>query len=171
MKHKRDEEKIEKEKTLGKQKTWEKSVPSHKVMQQVKHIENTLANMLLVEQPSLTYCKGTLASTSTKEESLKEACIDRDYFLNVLRYPQKNDKSSISTYQFSYEVVPRTTCHVLLRQPLQNVQIFINNGCTNETLFTHKRKSLQEGELMGQMRVDETLELLRGKLYRPGSRK
>jgi len=54
-----------------------------------------------------------------------------------------------------------------LRQPLQNVQIFINNGCTNETLFAHKRKSLQEGELMGQIRVDETLELLRGKLLSP----
>jgi len=145
MKNKRDEEKIEKEKTFGKQKAWEKSVPSHKVIQQVKHIENTLANMLLVEQPSLTYCKGTLASMSTKEESLNEACKDKDYLSNVLRYPQKNVKLAISTYQISYEVVPRTTCHVLLRQPLQSVQIFINNGCTNETLFAHERKSLQEG--------------------------
>ena len=68
---------------------------------------------------------------STTEESLKEACIDQDYFSNVLRYPQKNDKLSISTYQCLYEVVPRTTCHVLLRQPLQNVQILINNGCNN----------------------------------------
>ena len=59
MKHKRDEEKIEKEKTFGKQKAWEKSVPSHKVIQQDKHIENTLANMLLAEQPSLPSCKGT----------------------------------------------------------------------------------------------------------------
>ncbi|XP_068489003.1 uncharacterized protein [Phaseolus vulgaris] len=121
MKHKRDEEKIEKEKNFGKQKAWENNVPSHKVIQQAKHNENTFTNMLLVEQPSLSYCKGTLASISTKEKSLKEACIDQDYFSNVLRYPQKNDKLSISTYQFLYEVVPRTTCHVLLRQPLQNV--------------------------------------------------
>ena len=56
MKHKRDKEKIEKEKTFGKQKAWEKSVPSHKVIQQGKYIENTLENMLLVEQPSLTSC-------------------------------------------------------------------------------------------------------------------
>ena len=89
MKHKRDEEKIEKEKTFGKQKAWEKGVPSHKVIQQDKHIENTLGNMLLVEQPSLTYCKGTLASMSTKGESLKEACIDKDYFSNVLGYPPR----------------------------------------------------------------------------------
>ena len=47
--------KIEKqEKTLGKQKAWEKSVPSHKVIQQDKQIKNTFENMLLVEQPSLT---------------------------------------------------------------------------------------------------------------------
>ena len=162
---------IEKEKNFGKQKAWEKSVPSHKVIQQVKHIENTFANMLLVEQPSLPYCKGTLASMSTKEESLKEACIDKNYFSNVLGYPQRNVKLTISIYknQFLCEVVPRTTCHVLLRQPLQSVQIFINKGCTNETIFTHERKSLQEGELMGQMRVDETLELLKGKLLSPMS--
>ncbi|XP_068483847.1 uncharacterized protein [Phaseolus vulgaris] len=101
MKHKRDEEKIEKEKNFGKQKAWENSVPSHKVIQQVKHIENTFTNMLLVEQPSLSFCKGTLASMNTKEKSLQEACID------------------------------------------------------------------QEGELMGQKEVDQTLELLRGKLLSP----
>ena len=140
---------------MGNKKAWENSVPSHKVIQQVKHIENTFTNMLLVEQPSLSFCKGTLASMSTKKKSLKEACIGQDYFSNVLRFPQKNDKLSISTYHFLYEVVPRTTCHVLLKQPLQNVQIFIKNGCPNETLFAHKRKSLQEGELMGQMRIDD----------------
>ena len=163
MKHKRDEEKIEKEKNFGKQKAWEKSVPSHKVIQQVKHIEN----MLLVEQPSLTFCKGTLASMSTKEESLKEACIDKEYFSNVLGYPQENDKLSISIYKNKVlcEVVPRATCQVLLRQPLPSVQIF--NGCTNETIFTHERKSLHEGELIGQIRVDKTLELLKGKLLSP----
>jgi len=60
--------------------------------------------------------------------------------------------------------VPKETCHVLLRQPLPSVQILINNGCNNETIFTHKRKTLHEGELMGQIRVDKTLELLKGKL-------
>ena len=33
--------------------------------------------MLLVEQPILTFCEGTLASIVTKEETLKEACIDK----------------------------------------------------------------------------------------------
>ena len=80
--------KIEKqEKTLVKQKPWEKSVPSHKVIQQDKQIKNTFENMLLVEKPSLTSCKGTLASIIKKEESLKEACIDEvDYFSYVLGY-------------------------------------------------------------------------------------
>jgi len=41
-------EKIEKEKTLREQKVWEKSVPSHKVIQQDKAIENTFENMLFV---------------------------------------------------------------------------------------------------------------------------
>ena len=79
--------KIEKKENLVKQKAWEKSVPSHKVIQQGKHIENTLENILLVEQPSLTSCKGTLASMSKKEESLKEACID--YFSSCLIITQR----------------------------------------------------------------------------------
>ena len=98
MKHKRDGEKIEKEKTLGKQKAWEKSVPSHKVIQQDNQIKNTFENMFLVEKPSLTSCKGTLASLVKKEESLKEACIDKnvvDYFSYVLRYHQVKVKLSI----------------------------------------------------------------------------
>jgi len=125
--------KIEKQENLVKQKAWEKSVPSHKVIQQGKHIENTLENMLLVEQPSLTSCKGTLASISKKEESLKEACIDKDrvdYFSYMLGYHQLNVKLSISIYKnkFLCEVLPKETCHVLLRQPLPSVQILIN--CT-----------------------------------------
>jgi len=62
MKQKRDVEKkkLEKERILREQKVWEKSVPSHKVIQQDKAIENTFENMLLVEQPSLIFCKGTL---------------------------------------------------------------------------------------------------------------
>ena len=128
--------------------------------------------MLLVEKPSLTSCKGTLASIIKKEESLKEAFIDKnevDYFSYVLGYHQVNVKLSISIYKnkFLFEVVPKETCHVLLRQPLQNVQILINNGCNNKTTFTHKRKILHEGELMGQIRVDKTLELLKGKLLSP----
>jgi len=41
----------------------------------------------------------------------------------------------------------------------------MNNGCINETTFTHKREILHEGELMGQTRVDKTLELLKGKFF------
>ena len=86
--------------------------------------------MLLVEKPSLTFCEGTLASIVTKEESLKEACIDKDevdYFSYVLRYHQVKVKLSIGIYKdkFLCELVPKETCHVLLRQPLQNVQILI----------------------------------------------
>jgi len=67
-----ENKKIKQEKTLGKQKAWEKSVPSHKVIEQ----DNTFENMLLVEQPSLIFCKGTLASL-VKKESLKEDCLDK----------------------------------------------------------------------------------------------
>ena len=79
--------------------------------------------MLLVEQPSLTFCKGTLASLVKKKEFLKEACIDKnvvDYFSYVLRYHQVKVKLSIGVYKdkFLCEVVPKETCHVLLRQPL-----------------------------------------------------
>ena len=123
--------------------------PSHKVIQQEVKVESTFENMLLVEQPSLTFCKGTLASLVKKEESLKEACINKDevdYFSYVLRYHQVKDKLSIGIYKdkFLCELVPKETCHVLLRQPLQNVQILINNGYNNKTTFTHKRKILQE---------------------------
>ena len=52
MKQKRDEErkkiKIEKERTLREQKAWEKSVPSHKVIQQENPSKNTFENMFLV---------------------------------------------------------------------------------------------------------------------------
>jgi len=70
MKQRRDEEKkktkFEKERILREQKAWENSVPSHKVIQQDKTIEN----MLLVEQPSLIFCKGTLIFTATNLETL-----------------------------------------------------------------------------------------------------
>jgi len=145
-------------------------VPSHKVIQQEGKVENTFENMLLVEQPSLTFCKGTLPSIVKQEESLKEACIDKnivDYFTYVLRYHQVKVKLSIGNYKnnFLCEVVPKETCHVLLRQPLQSIKIFMNNGCINETTFTHKREILHEGELKGQIRVDKTLELLKGKFF------
>jgi len=75
MKQKRDEEKkkikLEKKRILREQKAWEKSVPSHKVIQQDKTLENTFENMLLVEQPqSLIFCKGTLTCTATNLEIL-----------------------------------------------------------------------------------------------------
>ena len=125
-------------------KAWEKSVYSHKVIQQEGKVENTFENTLLVEQPSLTLCKRTLASLVKKEESLKEACIDKnvvDYFSYVLRSHQVKVKLSIGIYKdkFLCEVVPKETCHVLLRQPLQRIKIFMNKGCINETTFTHKR--------------------------------
>ncbi|XP_068479401.1 uncharacterized protein [Phaseolus vulgaris] len=165
--------KIEKqEKTLGKQKAWEKSVPSHKVIQQEGKVENTFEDIPLVAQPSLTFCKGTLASLEKKEESLKKACIDKnivDYFTYMPRYHQVKVKSSIGIYKVNFlcEVVPKETCHVLLRQPLQRIEISMNKVCNNETTFTHKREILHEGELMGKIRVDKTLELLKGKLLSP----
>jgi len=59
---------IEKEKILRDRKAWEKSVPYHKVIQQDKPFENTLENMLLVEKPSLIFCKGKLTCTATNLE-------------------------------------------------------------------------------------------------------
>ena len=59
---------LEKEKILRDRKAWEKSVPSHKVAQQEKPFENILENFLLAEQPSLIFCKGTLACTATSNE-------------------------------------------------------------------------------------------------------
>jgi len=74
MKNKRDEEKKktkkEKEKILRDKKAWEKSVPSHKIIQQDKTFENTFENMLLVEQPNLIFRKGTLTCTATNLEPM-----------------------------------------------------------------------------------------------------
>jgi len=61
MKQKRDEEKknIRKnKKNLREPKAWEKSAPSHKVIQQEEIIKNTFENMFLVEQLS-SLLKGT----------------------------------------------------------------------------------------------------------------
>ena len=45
---------------------WEKSVPSHKVIQKEEKFENKFENIILSEQPSdLLVCKGTLACTAT----------------------------------------------------------------------------------------------------------
>ena len=63
--------------------------------------------------------------------------------------------------------MPKETCHVLLRQPLQNVKNSMINGRINESTFTHKREFFRKGELMGQIRVDKTLELLKGKFLSP----
>jgi len=74
---------------------------------------------------------------------------------------------SIGTYKDKVlcDVEPKETCHVLLRRPLQIVQNSMLHGRTNETTFTHKEEILHEGELMGQFRVDKTLELLKGKFF------
>ena len=61
---------LEKKKILRDRKAWEKSVPSHKVAQQEKPFENILENLLLVEQPSLIFCKGTLACSATSNEPM-----------------------------------------------------------------------------------------------------
>jgi len=58
-----EKKKIEnQEKVLRDQaKVWEKSVPSHKVIQKEEKFENKIENILLSEQPSgLLLCKGTL---------------------------------------------------------------------------------------------------------------
>ena len=126
--------------------------------------------MLLVEQPSLIFCKGTLASL-VKKESLKEDCLDKNvvnYFEYVLSYHQQvKVKLSIGIYKeiFLCKVMPKKTCYVLLTQSLKSVKISMINGCTNETTFTHKREILHEGELMGQFRVDKILDLLKGKFF------
>ena len=59
---------LEKEKILRDRKAWEKRVPFHKVAQQEKPFENVLENLLLVEQPSLVFCKGRLTCTATSNE-------------------------------------------------------------------------------------------------------
>ena len=86
----------------------------------------------------------------------------------MLKYHQQvRVKLSIGIYKdkFLCEVVPKKTCHVLLRRPLQSVKISMLNGRTNETTFTHKKEILHEGELMGQFRVDKTLKLFKGKFF------
>jgi len=75
MKQKRDEEKkkikIEKERIFKEQKAWEKSVPSHKVIQQDNPSKNTFENMFLVEQPqSLIFCKVILPVDQNVEAGL-----------------------------------------------------------------------------------------------------
>jgi len=69
------------------------------------------------------------------------------------------------------DVLPKETCHVLLRRPLQIAKNSMLNGRTNETTFTHKKYIFHEGKLMGQFGVDKTLELLKGKFFWPSMRK
>ena len=70
------------------------------------------------------------------------------------------------------DVLPKETCHVLLRRPLQIAKNYMLNGRTNETTFTYKKKNIfHEGELMGQFGVDKTLELLKEKFFWPPMRK
>jgi len=77
MRKKKEEEKKKRvenqEKALKEKETWEKSVPSHKVIQKVKEkFENKIEKILLFEQPSsLLLSKGTLTCTAT----LTETCV------------------------------------------------------------------------------------------------
>ena len=59
---------------------------------------------------------------------------------------------SIGTYKdkFLCDAVPKETCHVLLRRPLQSIKNSMLHGRTNETTFTHKKEIFHEGELLGQ---------------------
>jgi len=58
------------EKALKEKETWEKSVPSHKVIQKEEKVENKVKKILLSEQPTgLLLCKGTLTCTATNVES------------------------------------------------------------------------------------------------------
>jgi len=106
-----------------------------------------------IEKPSEGLCESrkneeyltTFLTSIVKKEPLKGDCIHKyvvDYFEHVLRYHQQvRVKLSIDIYKenFLYEVVPKETCHVLLRRPLQSVKISMINGRINETTFTHKK--------------------------------
>ena len=90
------------------------------------------------------------------------------YFEHMLRYHQQVKiklSIGINKDKFLCDVVPKETCHVLLRRPLQSVKNSMLNGRTNETTFTHKKEIFHEGELMGQFGVDKTLELLKEKFF------
>ena len=92
----------------------------------------------------------------------------------MLRYHQQvKVEVSIGIYKEKIlcDVVPKETCHVLLRRPLQIAKNSMLNGRTNETTFTHKKNIFHEGELIGQFGVDKTLELLKGKFFWPPMRK
>jgi len=96
------------------------------------------------------------------------------YFEYMLRnHQQVKVELSIGIYKDKIlcDVVPKETCHVLLRRPLQIAKNSMLNGRTNETTFTHKKNIFHEGELMGQFGVDKTLELLKGKFFWPPMRK
>ena len=73
-------------------------------------------------------------------------CIDKYvvmYFEYILRYhPQVKVELSIGIYKDKIlcDIVPKETCHVSLRRPLQSVKNSMFNGRTNETTFTHKKR-------------------------------
>ena len=63
------------------------------------------------------------------------------YFEYMLRYHQQvKVKLSIGIYKDKIlcDVVPKETCHVLLRRPLQITKMSMNNG-RNKTTFTHEK--------------------------------
>jgi len=53
---------------------------------------------------------------------------------------------SIGTYNDKVlcDAVPKETCHILLRRPLQSIENFMLHGRTNETTFTHKKKKFKK---------------------------
>ena len=64
------------------------------------------------------------------------------YFEYMIRYHQQvKVKLSIGMYKDKIlcDVVPKETCHVLVRRPLQITKNSMNNGNTNETTFTHEK--------------------------------
>ena len=73
-------------------------------------------------------------------------CIDKYvvvYFEYILRYhPQVKVELFIGIYKDKIlcDIVPKETCHVLLRRPLQSVKIFVIYGRIKETAFTHKKR-------------------------------
>jgi len=66
----------------------EKSVPSHKVIQQEKRIKNTLENMFLVEQPS-SLLKGThrknLKEVKNKNLEQGKKNLEKKFFLLLFK--------------------------------------------------------------------------------------
>jgi len=99
--------------------------------------------------------------TSESEENVK-----------IENHQQVKVELSIDIYKDKVlcDVVPKETCHILLRRPLQIAKNSMLNGRTNKTTFTQKN-IFHGGELIGQFGVDKTLEFFKGKFFWPPMRK